>query len=77
MLKTSRCVLVTILGMVLVFGCDPSAMQICNSKSVRIAHDITDRLMEILSKTTKLDYLKVFLCGFCVEVIHFRCAFGF
>ncbi|KAL5257739.1 hypothetical protein ACHWQZ_G012604 [Mnemiopsis leidyi] len=58
MLKTSRCVLVTILGMVLVFGCDPSAMQICNSRSVKIAQDITDRLMEILGKTTKLDYLK-------------------
>jgi hypothetical protein len=62
MLRITRCVLVTILGTVLVFGCDPGpdmALQICNSKAVAMAKEITDRLMQILANTTKLDYLKV------------------
>ena len=58
MLKTTRCVLVTVLGIVLVFGCDPSA-QICSNESITIARQIKDKLMEILKTTTQLDYLRV------------------
>ncbi|XP_063673879.1 voltage-dependent calcium channel subunit alpha-2/delta-2-like isoform X1 [Bolinopsis microptera] len=57
MLKTTRCVLVTVLGIVLVFGCDPSA-QICSNESITIARQIKDKLMEILKTTTQLDYLR-------------------
>lgn len=58
MLKSTRCVLVTILGVVLVFGCD-TGTQVCKDDASTIAKKIKDNLKYLLEETTKLDLLRV------------------
>ena len=56
--RSIRCVLTTVLGVILVFACDPET-QVCKDEARAISIDIRDNLYYLLSNTTKIDLLKV------------------